>query len=313
MNGKRQSIDLVIAIFNEEKNIVSLVNYISSVLSSRFSKINFILVDDGSTDNTQKEVQKLKHKNSNIRVKYIRLTKNFGKDLALKCGLDHSTATICVMIDGDFQHPPEKILEAYDKILQGYNIVHIIKNEYKNGPKYRKLGSSIFKSMINFLSENPIHLTDYKVMDLRAVKVLKKYKESSYFSCGIIDMIGLRSVVLKYVPEKRRHGKSNFSLQKLLRLAIANIISISIKPLRISIYSGIIISFLSIVYGLFIVFEKIFLSQPIPGFATLAAALFFLGGLQLLFLGILGEYVGKTFIESKRRPQYIIDYIADIK
>ena len=216
------------------------------------------------------------------------------------------------MIDGDFQHPPGKLIAAYDKILEGYDIVHILKEEYNLGPKYLKMGSTFFSRLISFLSGNNIHLTDFKLMNKKAIELLRNYKESSYFSAGIIEMIGLRSAEISYKPQMRKYGQSKFSFLRLLRLAVASIISISIKPLRISIYTGFFISVFSFVYGLYIVLEKIFLGQPIPGFPTLAAALFFMGGIQLLFLGILGEYVGKTFIESKNRPQYAIDYIVDL-
>ena len=312
MSDNHFSIDVVIAVLNEEKNIVALVKEIATVLSSRFSLINFIIVDDGSTDQTETEVKGLKNLDFGISVKYIKLAKNHGKDLALKCGIDHSTSPVCAMIDGDFQHPPGKLIAAYDKILEGYDIVHILKEEYNLGPKYRKMGSTFFSRLISFLSGNNIHLTDFKLMNKKAVELLRNYKESSYFSAGIIEMIGLRSAEISYKPQMRKYGQSKFSFLRLLRLAVASIISISIKPLRISIYTGFFISVFSFVYGLYIVLEKIFLGQPIPGFPTLAAALFFMGGIQLLFLGILGEYVGKTFIESKNRPQYAIDYIVDL-
>jgi polyisoprenyl-phosphate glycosyltransferase len=312
MSDTQFSIDVVIAILNEEKNIVALVKDIAAVLSSRFSGITFIIVDDGSTDQTETEITRLKNIDSSINIKYIRLARNYGKDLALKCGIDHSTSPVCAMIDGDFQHPPQKIIVAHDKILEGHNIVHILKEEYNLGPKYRKLGSTFFSRLISFLSGNNIHLTDFKLLDKKAVKLLRNYKETSYFSAGIIEMIGLSSAEITYKPQVRKYGQSKFSFLRLLRLAIASIISISIKPLRISIYAGIFISLFSFAYSLFIVFEKIFFGQAIPGFPTLAAALFFMGGIQLLFLGILGEYVGKAFIESKNRPQYTIDYITDL-
>jgi len=312
MSQIHTSIDVIIAILNEEKNIVALVNEVSEILGKRFPTITFIIVDDGSTDRTATEITLLKDLDQGVKIKYIKLARNYGKDLALKCGIDHSTSPLCAMIDGDFQHPPQKIIDAHDKILEGYNIVHILKEEYNIGPRYRKLGSTLFNRLVSFLSGSNIHLTDFKLLDNKAIELLRNYKENSYFSAGIIDMIGLNSTELTYTPQLRKYGQSNFAFLRLLRLAIASIISISIKPLRISIYAGLFISFCSFAYASFIIFEKIFFSQPIPGFPTLAAALFFMAGLQLLFLGILGEYVGKTFIESKHRPQYTIDYISDL-
>jgi len=312
MKGKNESIDIVIAIFNEQENIVSLVQEISNILLEIFQKINFIVVDDGSTDSTQTEIAKLKIELPNISVKCICFSKNFGKDLAIKCGVDHSTSKICATIDGDFQHPPEKIIEAYHKLQEGYNIIHIIKKIHNIGPKYRKYSSSFFKRFINYLSGYKVHLTDYKVMDRKAVEILKKYPENNYFFCGITEMVGLKSATIEYLPQTRKFGNSKFSFLKLLGLAIASIISVSVKPLRIAIYAGLIICLLSLLYGSWILFEKLVIGQSISGFATITTAIFFLSGIQLLFLGIIGEYLGKIFVESKRRPQYIIDHIIDL-
>jgi len=311
MSADNTYIDVVIPIYNEQKNIVSLVEHTTTVLLRFFTKITFILVDDGSTDNTRYEIEQLNNMPSSVYVKYICLARNYGKDLALKCGIDHSTSPICAMMDGDFQHPPEKIVEAYQKIVEGYNIVHILKQEYNHIPWYRQIGSNLFKWVVNFLSGSQINLTDFKVLDSNAISALKQFKEKSFFSAGIIDMIGLASTAIYYYPQKRKHGMSKFSFLRLFALAFASIIAISVKPLRISIYFGFAISFVSFLYGFFIICEKIFLGQPIPGFPTLAAAIFFLGGLQLLFLGVIGEYLGKTFLESKRRPQYTIQHIVD--
>jgi dolichol-phosphate mannosyltransferase len=315
MKSKNESIDIVIAIFNEQKNIIYLIQEISNILCEFFQKINFIIVDDGSTDNTRSEIKKIeriKTDQSNVSVKFISFSKNFGKNIAIKCGVDHSTSEICVTIDGDFQHPPEKIIEAYQKLQEGYNIIHIIKKEHNIGPKYRKYSSFFFNRFIDYLSGYKIHLTDFKVIDKKAVEILKKYSESSYYYCGIMEMVGLKSGTIEYLPQARRYGNSKFSFFKLFRLAIANVISVSIMPLRATIFAGLIISIFSLIYGSWILFEKIVIGQPISGFATITVAIFFIGGVQLSFLGIIGEYLGKIFIESKKRPQYIIDHIIDL-
>ncbi|RMF55747.1 MAG: glycosyltransferase [Calditrichaeota bacterium] len=305
-------IDLVIPMYNEEKNIPLLVKHIITHFTPYFEQICFILVDDGSKDNTYEAISEIEIQSEKIKIDYIRLARNFGKDLAIKCGLDHSTSPLCAIIDADFQHPPEKILEAVEAIQQGVDVVHIVKKEYNFGPKYRKYGSKFFHKLVNFLSDYEIHLTDFKVLNQKAVERLRPFSENYYFSRGIIDFIGLRTTKIEYEPQERKFGESKYSFFSLLRLAVNSMMAVSVKPLRISIYVGLMISIFSFLYGLYILGEKIFLGQPIPGFATLGTALFFLGGIQLLFLGIIGEYLGKTFIESKRRPQYIIDYIQEI-
>jgi len=308
---QQHDIDVVIPVYNEQANILSLIDHLKMTLSSIFRKITFIIVDDGSTDNSEEEINKV-NMDGNVLLKYIRLSKNHGKDIALKCGLDHSTADICCFVDGDFQHPPEKIVEAYEKIKKGYNIVHIMKNGYETETLYRKYCSIFFVKFINFISDYKIYLTDFKVLDRKAVELVKQIKERNYYSNGIIDMVGLKSTVLLYNPLKRKFGETKFSLAKLITLSLFSIMSVSAKPLRMAIYVGLFISIVSFCYASYIVFERLVLGQPIPGFATLAAVTFFLGGAQFVFIGIIGLYVGNMFIESKHRPQYMIDYILEL-
>lgn len=310
MSKNQNKINLIVPIFNEHKNLVPFFEKSVKILSYNFSKIQFIFIDDGSTDATETEIHKLKA-SDNIKIKYIKFTRNHGKEIAMKSGLDNVESGLCAIIDGDLQHPPEKINDAYEKIKEGYNIVHISRNKDIDSI-FRRMGSKLFDKLINLFSFNKIYLTDFKLLDDKAVSIIKNYSEANYFNRGIVDLIGLKFTEIFYIPNERKYGKSKFSFTSLTNLAIDGIISVSIKPLRLSIYFGLIISVLSILYGLYLLYEKIFLGQPIPGFATLAIAMFFLGGLQLMFLGIIGEYIGKIFIESKRRPQYLIEYIKEL-
>lgn len=310
MKNKIHSIDLIVPIYNEQENIMPLFKCVNSALTDTFSKIKVIIVDDGSTDNTEEEINKLRSTDTS-KIKYVKLSRNFGKEIAVKSGIDNSDSDLCAVIDGDLQHPPEKIIEAYEKIKEGFNIVHISRSTTA-GSIYREIGSIFFNKIINFFSPTKIHFTDFKLLDRKAVAVVKNYSEADYYNRGIIDLIGLKHSEIFYSPQKRKQGTSKFSLKKLINLAVDGLISVSIRPLRISIYFGLIISTFSFIWGLYILSEKIFSNQPIPGFTTLAVAMFFLGGIQLLFLGIIGEYVGKTFIESKKRPQYIIDHIKEL-
>lgn len=312
MKNNMNDISIIVPIFNEQHNIEPLLDHTCSVLFDTFSKITFIFVDDGSKDDTENKFLDLKKKDDNVIIKYIKLSRNYGKDLAIKCGIDHVNSKLCAIMDGDLQHPPEKILTAFDKIKQGFNIVHIVKKENTVESKFRRLSSTLFNKLINFLSETEIHLTDFKLLDYKAIKVIQSFKEANFFNRGIVDLIGLKAGQISYEPLERQFGESRYSFIRLVNLAVDSLVSVSVKPLRIAIHFGITISILSFLYAIFIIYEKIFLGQPIPGFATLATALFFLGGIQLLFLGIIGEYLGKTFIESKRRPQYIIDYINEL-
>jgi dolichol-phosphate mannosyltransferase len=303
------TIDLVVPVYNEQQCIRPLYEKVKTTLSGIFAQTTIIFIDDGSLDQTENEIEKI-IPHDGIKICYIKLARNFGKEIAVKSGIDNSKSDLCAIIDGDLQHPPEKIIDAFEKLKEGYNIVHISRNA-NSGPIYRGLGSRIFDKIINFFAPTRIHFTDFKLLDRKAIEVIQKFNEADYYNRGIIDLIGLNTAEIYYKPEIRLYGKSKFSLKKLVNLAIDGLISVSIRPLRISIYFGLIISVLSFFWGIFILIEKLLLGQPIPGFTTLAVALFFLGGIQLLFLGIIGEYVGKTFIESKKRPQYIINYIKE--
>jgi len=254
MKTNLHDIDLVVPVYNEEENILPLYQHVISTLSDFFSRITIIIVDDGSNDNTGGEVNKLES-SAAVKIKYIRLSRNFGKEIAVKSGIDHSESDLCTVIDGDLQHPPEKVIEAYEKIKQGFNIVHISRST-NAGSMYRELGSVLFNKIINFFSPTKIHFTDFKLLDRKAVSVIKSFSEADYYNRGIIDLIGLKYAEIFYTPLERFQGKSKFSLKKLINLAIDGLISVSIRPLRLSIYFGLIISSLSFLWGLFILFEK---------------------------------------------------------
>ncbi len=298
-------------VYNEEKNIPDLIREIHQQLNNKFPSVHVVMVDDGSVDNTEQVINDIQ-KREGMNLTYIRLSRNHGKDLAIKCGMDYARGEICSIMDADLQHPPDKILEALEYLEQGYDIVHIVKKDYNFGPTYRKFASRWFNKFLNFLSGFEVHLTDFKVLNRKAVDRVKLFNESFFFGRGILDLIGLKYTQIDYIPRERKFGKSKYSLFSLIKLAINSMMAISIKPLRISIYVGLFISLFSFLFALYILFEKLMFGQPIPGFATLATSLFFLAGIQLLFLGVIGEYLGKTFIEAKRRPQYIIDYMKEI-
>jgi dolichol-phosphate mannosyltransferase len=303
----KKTVDIIIPVYNEQDNIEMVIKRTSKILEDFFEYVNFIIIDDGSTDETKQRIKNLHQcKQNKVTIKYIGFSKNFGKDLAIKCGIDHSYSSYCVIMDGDMQHPPEKIIEAFSKIESGFNIIHIMREKNKVESFFRKTSSKIFSKLLNYLNGGIIHLTDFKILDKQAVEIIKQYREVNFSSRGLIESIGLKNAITSYYPNERLSGETKYNTISLVRLAVNSIIAVSIKPLRISIYLGIIISFVSIIYGCILMVEKVFFDQPIPGFTTIAVAIFMMGGIHLLFLGILGEYIGKIFLESKRRPQYLI-------
>lgn len=306
-----QDLDIVIPIYNEENNIHPLVSELHKKLKNYFRFITLYFVDDGSSDNTESVFQNFEQQTlANLQVKYIKLSRNYGKEIAVKCGIDHSTADLCAIMDGDLQHPPEKIIEALEKIQSGYDIVYISKFVRKES-FVKRAGTYGFKKLINHYSSKKIFFTDFTLLDRKSIESIKRYNESDFYLRGILSQIGHKETEIFYVPNQRNFGKTKFSFVNLLRLAINAVISISAKPLNIAIYIGFLVSLLSFCFGFYLLVEKLFFRQTIPGFATLSVGLFFLTGIQIFIIGMIGKYIGKIFMESKKRPIYIIDYMLD--
>ena len=302
---KEHSIDIVVPIHNELGNIQDLIDTISEDVVSVFKSTRIIFVDDGSEDGTYKLFRNM-HGNESLSIKYIKFSRNFKKDIAVKCGIDASEADYCAVIDGDLQMPPEAILNAYSKIKEGYDIVHVLKSDYHTTIA-RKIGSDLFSKMINIIAGFRIHLSDYKVFSRAVASELKNRHEKCFFFAGAMERIGFRATAITYQVQVRKQGKSKFTLRNLFRLAVKSIIAISVKPLRFASVVGLLLSLASILYTGWIIAEKLMHRQPIPGFATLAGGIFLLGGIQLFFMGILGEYLGQIYTEIKDTRQYIVE------
>lgn len=298
------SLDIVIPIHNEFPNLGKMIAAMETGVAPAFSRTRLIFVDDGSSDGTRGFFSSLKV-NPSLDITYLRFSKNFRKDMAVKCGIDHSAADFCATIDGDLQQPPEAILEAYAEALKGYDVVHIMKSEYKTS-FMRRVGSRLFAQLISTLAGFKIHLSDFKLLNRKVVSELSVRNEKSLFFAGVVDSLGFESKCIEYHVAERAGGRSNFSLVKLIVLAIKSIVSISVKPLRFASIIGLIMSLASLFFTIWIVGEKLVLGQEILGFTTLAGGVFMLGGLQLLFLGVIGEYLGQIYVEVKGRKQYIV-------
>jgi glycosyltransferase involved in cell wall biosynthesis len=308
MSAILKTLDIIIPVFNELGNIEALFAEINKEISGKFEKISLIVIDDGSSDNTSDEVLKYVSGFPEFNLVFVRFTRNYGKEIAVKCGIDHSLSDLCVIMDGDLQHPPKCILEANRAMLENNaNLVYIspVKRDKRF---YQKIGTSSYKRMINFLSKEKVYLTDFTILDRKAIEIVKQFNESDFYTRGILSIVGLKVFEIFYVPNPRFIGETKFSFFKLFNLAINGIISVSTRPLRLAIYLGIAVSLISMLFGIFLVIEKIRFGQEIAGFATLGFGLFFFAGLQLLFIGLIGEYVGKTFIQTKNRPLYTIDF-----
>ncbi|HWZ14912.1 MAG TPA: glycosyltransferase family 2 protein [Mucilaginibacter sp.] len=302
----KKKISIVIPCFNEEKNISFLIDQIGKTMMSTGYDYELIFVDDGSVDNTLNEIKV----NAELRdnVFYIELSRNFGKDYALKAGIGKANGNAVITMDADMQHPPHLILKMLTFWVNGYDIVYTYReNANPHGKGYQKATSRLFYKGINMLSDIKLEngTSDFRLMDEKVVKKLELIDEYQIFYRGIIRWTGYRQVGIPYMPAKRHTGKASYSFFKLAKLAIRTIMTFSARPLYIVSGIGLFFSALAILYIPYVLISYIS-GYAVSGWASLIATIAFFGGLQLLVLGIIGMYVGKIFMQSKHRPNYII-------
>jgi polyisoprenyl-phosphate glycosyltransferase len=265
-----------------------------------------MLVDDGSADNTFELIQALSEQND--KLKYLSFSRNFGHQMALKAGIDYATGDCIICMDADLQHPPELIDRMIQKWREGFEIVYTVREDRKNISFFKRKTASLFYKFINSISNIKLErgVADFRLLDRSVVDVLRSINESSLFIRGLISWVGFKQCSIHYLPDNRFSGRSKYSFKKMLSFALDGITSFSIKPLHLATLFGVVVSLSSFFYGIFAISMYLFTDRVISGWTSVIASVLFIGGMQLLMLGILGEYLGKLFIESKKRPLYII-------
>jgi polyisoprenyl-phosphate glycosyltransferase len=305
MRNKSFKVSVVIPAYNEEGNFEQLTGKLVELLS-KYPSYEILFVDDGSEDNTLAILQDLHRRNPRIR--YLSLSRNFGHQNALKAGLDHAVGDCVITMDADLQHPPRLIPRFVDKWQAGFDIVTTIRKDDRRVFFLKRLTSGIFYRLMNRLAD--IHIpkgaADFRLLDRAVVDVLKDTKEYYLFFRGLISWVGFKQCALQYVPEERFAGQTKYSLKRMLGFALTGFTSFSLKPLRLSVLLGLFFAVLAFVYGIYAILLKFFTDQAIPGWASVLVSVLFIGGFQLIVLGIIGEYIGKLFMESKQRPHYIV-------
>jgi dolichol-phosphate mannosyltransferase len=301
---------VIIPCYNEQENLLYVNQKLQKIFKASLCiKYSFriLFVNDGSTDETLEEIKKLCEKNSNID--FISFSRNFGHQQAIKAGIDHVYADAVITMDADLQHPPEFIPEFIKFWEKGYDVINSRNSYIKNQSLFKKITSKSFYTLINLLSHVKIEsgTADFRLIDKKVLEQLRKLNEQNLFLRGIIPWLGFKQFTIEYSPEERKFGQTKYTLKKMFSLALAGITSFSIKPLRISIIFGLILSFLAIVYMIYALYIGLFTEKAIEGWTSVIVSVLFIGGLQLLMLGIIGEYLGKLFLENKKRPNYIID------
>jgi polyisoprenyl-phosphate glycosyltransferase len=306
INNKMKSfnVSVVIPAYNEEGNVRLLAEKLVPLLE-QYGDYEIIFVDDGSKDGTPGVLKALHRENR--RVKYISLARNFGHQNALKAGLDHAVGDCVISMDGDMQHPPAMIPQLIEKWQEGYDIVYTVRKDDPELSFLKRKTSGLFYRLMNRFSDVNIQegAADFRLLDRTVADVLKDVNEYYLFYRGLVAWVGFKQFGIHYEPEKRNAGETKYTFKRMVGFALNGITSFSLKPLRLSILLGVFFALLAFLYGIYAIVMK-FSGNAVPGWASVLVSVLFIGGFQLIVLGIIGEYIGKLFMESKRRPHYVV-------
>ncbi len=302
----RPMLSIIIPVYNERAVLPLTLERLNTVIAQLGICTELLFIDDGSRDGSADYLSGQIARKGTIRV--IRLSRNFGKEAALTAGLDHALGEAVVILDADLQDPPELIPEMVEQWRKGSDVVLMQRRSRAGESWVKRATAHLFYRLLQHLSQSqiPVDSGDFRLMSRRAVEALQQLPERNRFMKGLFAWIGMPTVVLKYDRDPRAAGTSKWDYLGLLRLALEGITSFSISPLRWAVGLGIIAALIGGTFGLWIAFKAFMLGDPVHGYPSLISVITFLGGIQLIALGIVGEYVGKTYIESKQRPNYLI-------
>lgn len=307
--GKREPrlISLIVPVFNEEDAIDGFYTTLMAVLEPLGIELEIVFIDDGSSDGTRETLRDLNRRDRRVRV--LGFTRNFGKEAALAAGIDHVRGDAVVPIDVDLQDPPELILEFLERWREGYEVVYGVRADRTSDSRMKRAGAELFYRWFNRLAATPIPADtgDFRLLDRRVVEALRRLPERNRFMKGLFAWVGFRSIGVPYRRETRARGQSKFGFWRLWALAIDGVTGFSTLPLRMWTFIGVFVAFLAILYGSIIFVRALVAGVDVPGYASTMVAILFLGGVQLISLGIIGEYLSRLFVESKQRPLYLID------
>lgn len=309
MEGERKvKISIVAPAYNEAENIEYFYAMVLEVIKQipEITDYEFVFTNDGSKDNTLTTLLGLNRKDTNVKV--LDLSRNFGKEIALSAGLDHSTGDIVIPIDVDLQDPPEVIYELFAKWKEGYEVVYAVRKAREGETWVKRITSFLFYWVISKITriDIPRNTGDFRLIDKKVIDALKEVRETQRFMKGLFAWVGYKSTGVEYLRSPRYKGKTKWNYRKLVGLAMEGITSFSIIPLRLSFFTGVAVSFFSFFYGMFLIVRKLVFGNDTPGYTSLMVVILFASGIQLLSIGLIGEYLGRTYVESKNRPLYFV-------
>lgn len=305
LQNKALFISCIVPVFNEEPVVAAFVTALTATLQQQTNQFEIILVDDGSRDNTLPVITELA---KDSRIKVIGLSRNFGKEVAITAGLDHARGSVAIIIDADFQHPLELIPLFLERWAQGYDMVYGVRTDRESESYLKRRFANLFYWLMQKITQIniPRNAGDFRLLDRKVIDALNAFPERTRFMKGLYAWVGFNSLAVPFTVQNRAAGKSSWRFMRLTELAITGITSFSDVPLRVWGMIGFLISLVSLIYAIYIVTVTLLYGADLPGFPTLVVAIMFLGGVQLLSIGILGEYIARIFTEVKHRPKYLI-------
>lgn len=300
-------ISVIIPSYNEEKNVGIMYERLTKTLSAISDSYEMIFVDDCSKDNTLLRIKELAIKDNHV--KYITFSRNFGHQIAVSAGLDFCKGNAVVIIDGDLQDPPELILDMYKKYQEGYKVVYARRLTREGETIFKKFTAKIFYRMLASMTsiEIPVDVGDFRLIDKVVVNHLRNMPEKSKYLRGQISWIGYKQTFVEYHRDARIYGKTNYPLKKMIRLAFDGITAFSDKPLKMASAIGIISAIISLLAIIYALLSHFIFDSSVSGWTSLIISVLFIGGVQLITIGIIGEYIARINNDVRNRPLYIID------
>lgn len=299
-------ISCVVPVYNEEVLISEFIMALDKTLKELAYPYEIVIVDDGSRDNTLAIMHQLR---TQFPIRYIRFSRNFGKEKALSAGLDHAQGDAVILLDGDFQHPLELLKEFIAQWEEGYDMVYAVRQNRADESWLKRTCAKAFYQLASKINRIniPANAGDFRLLDRKIVTALQKLPERNRFMKGLYSWVGFKQIAIPFEVQPRKLGISQWSFYSLLDLAITGITSFSAFPLRLIALGGMGVATIAILYAIWIILSTFIFGIQTPGWATIVTAITFFGGLQLFALGVVGEYIGRVFDEVKHRPLYIID------
>lgn len=305
VQNKSVFISCVVPVFNEEANVTAFAASLQQALQTMTNHFEIIFVDDGSKDNTVAAILALpKHHH----IKVLGLSRNFGKEIALTAGIEHASGDVTILLDADFQHPVDMIQTFLGHWAAGYDMVYGIRQSRESESYVKRHFAHLFYWLMKNITQIdiPNNAGDFRLLDRKIVDAFKLFPERTRFMKGLYAWVGYKKMGVPFIVQDRAAGKSSWGFSRLAELAITGITSFSNVPLRVWGWVGFSISFISLIYAIYIIATTLLYGTDLPGFPTLVVAIMFLGGIQLLSIGILGEYIARIFTEVKQRPKYLL-------